>query len=85
VVTELAYCRHCEEQIESCLAAARDAQKTWIRTYFLTLAGKWTRLSRDLEDNDFCGSDCPLRKACGRRKEPAAQPEVEDASRVAVA
>ena len=78
-MTERGYCRHCQEQIESCLAAARDAQKTWIRTYFLTLAGKWTKLARDLEDNSFCGDECPLHKACGREARIAAmaQPEPE--------
>lgn len=73
-MTDRTYCRHCEEQIESCLAAARDAQKTWIRSYFLTLASKWTRIARDLEDQHSCGSDCPLHLTCGREGRIATEP-----------
>ena len=60
------YCGHCEEQVQSCLVAAREAQKSWMRAYFLTLASKWTKLARDLETQHFCGAACPLHKACGR-------------------
>ncbi len=83
-MTDRTYCRHCEEQIESCLAAARDAQKTWIRSYFLTLASKWTRIARDLEEQRTCGSDCPLRSTCGRCGTLAAEQRTET-SRAAVA
>jgi hypothetical protein len=73
-MTDWIYCRHCDEQVRSCLAAAQDAQKSWIRSYFLTLAGKWTRVARDLEDQRACGAECPLREACGREGRIAAEP-----------
>ena len=71
-MTDSIYCRHCEAQVESCLQAADTATKTTIRSYFLMLAGKWTRLARDLESQQACGSGCPLSKACGREQTIAA-------------
>jgi hypothetical protein len=56
------YCRYCEEQIEGCLTAAREEDSQ--RTYFLTLAWRWARLARDLENRHSCGAGCPLRKSC---------------------
>lgn len=67
-MTDSIYCLHCEAQIESCLQAADAATKTSIRSYFLMLAGKWTRLARDLESRQSCGPGCPLRKACERER-----------------
>jgi hypothetical protein len=69
------YCRHCEEQVESCLEAARDTRQNRIRSYFLTLAAKWTRLARDLESRRTCGAGCPLRETCGHVKRSAAEPK----------
>jgi hypothetical protein len=74
-MTDSTYCRHCEAQIESCLEAADSAAKSSIRVYFLMLAGKWTRLARDLESKQSCGHDCPLRKACERER--AARPSTD--------
>jgi hypothetical protein len=62
------YCRYCEEQIESCLAAAREQDDQ--RTYFLTLAWRWARLARDLESRAACGIDCPLHKTCAATLPP---------------
>jgi hypothetical protein len=56
------YCRHCEDQIVNCLAAAHEQESQ--RVYFLTLAWRWARLARDLETRGNCGDDCPLHKAC---------------------
>jgi hypothetical protein len=65
---ESIYCRHCEAQIEGCLQAADTSAKKSIRSYFLMLAGKWTRLARDLESKQSCGPGCPLRKACDHER-----------------
>jgi hypothetical protein len=62
------YCRYCEEQIESCLAAAREQDDQ--RAYFLTLAWRWARLARDLENRHTCGADCPLRQTCAATLPP---------------
>lgn len=74
-MTDAGYCWHCDEQIEGCLKAASTAGKPSIRSYFLMLADKWTRLARDLEGQQTCGQGCPLRKACGRERAPKAAAE----------
>ena len=63
-MTDSTYCRHCDVQIESCLQASESTGSERIRGYFKMLAGRWTRLARDLESQRACGPDCPLRKAC---------------------
>ena len=67
MTTEQAYCRHCEEQIESCLAGAHEEGS--MRAYFLSLAWRWTLLARDLESRQACGPDCPLIKTCASARE----------------
>jgi hypothetical protein len=62
------YCRYCEEQIESCLAAAREQDDQ--RAYFLTLAWRWARLARDLESRHDCGTSCPLYRTCAAALPP---------------
>lgn len=70
MTTEMAYCRHCEEQIENCLAGAHEEGA--MRAYFLTMAWRWTLLARDLETLQACGPDCPLIKTCASAREPHA-------------
>jgi hypothetical protein len=62
------YCRYCEEQIESCLVAAREQDDQ--RAYFLTLAWRWARLARDLESRHACGTGCPLYRTCAATLPP---------------
>lgn len=67
------YCRYCEQQIEGCLAAAREQEGQ--RAYFLGLAGRWMRLARDLESRHACGDDCPLRHTCRAALPAIVEPE----------
>jgi hypothetical protein len=68
------YCRYCEEQIESCLAAAREQESE--RAYFLSLAWRWARLARDLESRHACGPGCPLHESCATELTAIVEPNV---------
>jgi hypothetical protein len=68
MTTGPSYCHYCDEQIESCLAAAREQDDQ--RAYFLTLAWRWARLARDLENRHACGTGCPLYRTCAASLPP---------------
>lgn len=63
------YCRHCEDEVASCLSAARE--QVGMRAYFLNLAWRWRRLAADIESRQACGDGCPLRKTCTAAHPPA--------------
>ena len=71
------YCRYCEEQIESCLSAAREQDEE--SAYFLSLAWRWARLARDLDNRHACGPACPLRKTCAATLPAIVEPAAGDA------
>jgi len=68
------YCRYCEEQIASCLSAAREQDEE--SAYFLSLAWRWARLARDLDNRHACGPTCPLRKTCAATLPAIVEPAV---------
>jgi hypothetical protein len=68
------YCRYCEEQIASCLSAAREQDEE--SAYFLSLAWRWARLARDLDNRHACGPACPLRKTCAATLPAIVEPAV---------
>jgi hypothetical protein len=74
MTTGPSYCHYCEEQIESCLAAAREQDDQ--RAYFLTLAWRWARLARDLESRHACGTGCPLYRTCAASLPPIVESDV---------
>ena len=78
MTTGPSYCRYCEEQIESCLVAAREQEDQ--RAYFLTLAWRWARLARDLESRHACGTGCPLYRTCAASLPPIVEGNVAAAA-----
>jgi hypothetical protein len=73
------YCRYCEEQIASCLAAAHEQDEE--SAYFLSLAWRWARLARDLDNRHACGPACPLRKTCASTLPAIVEPAVDGAGK----